>query len=151
MACLSCAATRPEIYTWRRRWFVAENAALWIHGSIPNGLRIELPSGPAPAATALRPTATRRPRFVLAGGGGIGMSLAGRQSVGASVTLDILQERMTQVLRHEYGLSYGVTAASEPLDSDMTHTWLVADALPGQTPMVAHTMLATFEALAEDG
>jgi zinc protease len=141
----------PEIETWRRRWFVAGNAVLWIHGTIPYGLRIALSSGPAPAATALRPTATRLPGFVMAGGGGIGMSLAGRQSVAASVTLDILQERMTQVLRHDYGLSYGVTAASEPLDSDMTHTWLVADALPEQVPMVAHTMLATFEALAEDG
>jgi zinc protease len=140
-----------EIDTWRRRWFVAGNAVLWIHGTVPHGLRVELPSGPAPAATPLRPTATRLPGFVLAGGGGIGMSLAGRQSVAASVTLDILQERMTQVLRHDYGLSYGVTAASEPLDSDMTHTWLVADALPEQVPMVAHTMLATFEGLAEDG
>jgi hypothetical protein len=141
----------PEIDTWRRRWFVAGNAVLWIHGTIPYGLRIALPSGPAPAAPPLRPMATRLPGFVMAGGGGIGMSLAGRQSVAASVTLDILQERMKQVLRHDYGLSYGVTAASEPLDSDITHTWLVADALPEQVPMVAHTMLATFEALAEDG
>jgi zinc protease len=140
-----------EIDAWRRRWFVAGNAVLWIHGTIPDGLRIELPSGPAPATIPLRPTAIRLPGFVRAGGGGIGMSLAGRQSVAASVTLDILQERMTQVLRHEYGLSYGVTAAGEHLDGDMTHTWLVADALPEQIPMVAHTMLATFETLAEDG
>ena len=74
MACLSCAATRPEIYTWRRRWFVAENAVLWIHGSIPNGLRIELPSGPAPGrdraaayghqAARIRPGRRRRHRNV---------------------------------------------------------------------------------------
>jgi hypothetical protein len=79
------------------------------------------------------------------------MSLVGRQSVPAAVTLDILQNRLTQVLRHERGLSYGVKAAREQLDGDLVHAWLEADALPEQTSMVAHTTLAAFESLAETG
>jgi hypothetical protein len=140
-----------EIDAWRRRWFAVGNAVLWIHGAIPPELRIDLPYGPSPAASPLRSLAPGLPGFVVAGRGSIGMSLVGAQSVVAAVSLDILQNRLTQVLRHERGLSYGVKAASEQLDGDLAHTWLEADALPDQTSMVAHTMLATFESLAEDG
>lgn len=140
-----------EIEAWRRRWFVAGNAVLWIHGTIPRGLRIDLPPYPAPAMTPLCPVGLTLPGFVVAGRGGIGLSLAGPQSDPAAVTLAILQERLTQVLRHERGLSYGVRGTRDRLDRDTSHAWLVADALPEQTAMVGHSMLATLESLAEGG
>jgi hypothetical protein len=140
-----------EIEAWRRRWFVAGNAVLWIHGTIPRGLRIDLPPYPAPAMTPLCPVGLTLPGFVVAGRGGIGLSLAGPQSDPAAVTLAILQERLTQVLRHERGLSYGVRGTRDRLDRDTSHAWLVADALPEQTAMVGHSMLATLEPLAEGG
>jgi zinc protease len=140
-----------EIDAWRRRWFVAGNAVLWIHGTIPRGLRIELPPYPAPAAAPLCPVSVPLPGFMVAGRGGIGLSLAGPRSDPAAVTLAILQERLTQVLRHERGLSYGVRATRDQLDRDLSHAWLVADALPEQTAMVGHSMLATLESLAEGG
>ena len=140
-----------EIEAWRRRWFVAGNAVLWIHGTIPRGLRIELPPYLAPAMTPLCPVALTLPGFVVAGRGGIGLSLATPRSDPAAVALAILQERLTQVLRHERGLSYGVRGTRDQLDRDLSHAWLVADALPEQTAMVAHSMLATLESLAEGG
>jgi zinc protease len=140
-----------EIETWRRRWFVAGNAVLWIHGAIPRGLRIELPPYPAPARVPLCPVGLPLPGFVVAGRGGIGLSLVAPQSDPAAVALAILQERLTQVLRHERGLSYGVQGTRDQLDRDLSHAWLVADALPDQTAAVGHSMLSTLESLAEDG
>ncbi len=124
---------------------------LWISGAVPGGLRVELPPGPAPTAAPLRPLGLPLPGFVLGGRGGIGLSLTGRRSDAAVVALDILEHRLTQVLRHERGLSYGVTGAREWLDGDIFHAWLAADALPEQTSTVAHTMLTVFESLAGDG
>jgi zinc protease len=140
-----------EIEAWRRRWFVAGNAVLWISGVIPRGLRVELPAGPAPAMAPLRPLGLPLPGFVLGARGGIGLSLTGRRSDAAVVALDVLEHRLTQVLRHERGLSYGVTEAREWLDADLFHAWLAADALPEQTSTVGHSMLTVFESLAGDG
>jgi zinc protease len=140
-----------EVEAWRHRWFTAGNALLWISGTVPRGLRLDLPPGPAPAAAPLRPLGLTLPGFAPGARGGIGLSLTGRLSDASAVTLDILQRRLTQVLRHERGLSYDVAAARERLDSDLFHAWLTADALPEQTSSVAHAMLTVFESLAGDG
>lgn len=140
-----------EIERWRRRWFVAANAVLWIHGDIPADLRIDLPAGPSPGEAARQPLELTLPAYLIAGRGGIGLSLVGRQSTVNHVALHILQERLTQVLRHERGLSYGVQASAETLDAALVHTWITADALPEQTSTVAHAMLTTFETLAAAG
>jgi len=140
-----------EIEAWRRYWFVAGNAVLWIHGTLPPGLRADLPPGPARPMAPLRPLALGLPGFVVAGRGGVGVSLTGPHSPALSLALEILRERLTHVLRYEHGLSYGVQVAGERLDADLSHAWLTADALPEQQPMLAHALLTTFEALAADG
>jgi zinc protease len=140
-----------DVETWRRQWFTSGNAVLWIAGSPPDGLRLSLSRGTAPLPGALRPLGHRLPGFVVGGRGGIGMSLAGPRSVDAHLTVDVLQRRLTQVLRHEHGLSYDAQCASGDLDRDLVHTWVAADALPEHTPMAAHSMLSAFESLAEDG
>jgi hypothetical protein len=140
-----------DVDAWRSRWFVTGNAVLWIAGSWPAGLRLRLPYGTAPLPEPLRPLRLGLPGFVVAGSGGIGMSLTGPRSLPAHVTLDALQRRLTQVLRHEHGLSYEVKAAAEDLDRDLVHTMMAADALPEQTPMAAHSMLGAFESLTDSG
>jgi zinc protease len=140
-----------EIDAWRRHWFVAGNAVLWIHGPPPRDLRIGLPPGPPRPMAPLRPVGLDLPGFIEAGRGGIGLSMVSPQSRAASVALDILRERLTRVLRFEHGLSYGVELAGELLDAELAHSWLAADALPEQQPMVAHTMLTTIESFLDDG
>jgi zinc protease len=140
-----------DVEAWRRRWFTTGNAVLWIAGSHPAGLRLDLPDSTAARPPALRPLGHRLPGFVVAGHGGIGMSMAGPRSVDAYLAVDVLQRRLTQVLRHEHGLSYDVQSVTEDLDRDLIHAWIAADALPEQTPMAGHSMLTAFETLAEDG
>jgi zinc protease len=140
-----------QVAAWRGRWFVAGNAVLCVLGEMPAGLHVALPPGRAPEMPSLRPCDIRLPGSTRTGRGGIGMSLAGPVSLASSVTLDVLQQRLTSELRHDRGLSYGVECAAEHLDADLWHAWLAADALPEHTPMAAHVMLGTFEKLADRG
>lgn len=136
---------------WRSHWFTRQNAVLWIAGPWPDGLQVDLPAGTTPAPRPLRPVDLDLPGYMIAGRGGIGLSVVGRRSAGWHACLEILQRRLMQVLRHEFGLSYHVEATGNELSYDLMHTWLAADALPDRLPMAAHSMLNTAEALAAGG
>jgi DNA-binding transcriptional LysR family regulator len=73
-----------EVEAWRHRWFTAGNALLWVSGTVPRGLRLDLPPGPAPAAAPLRPLGLTLPGFAPGARGGIGLSLTGRLSDASS-------------------------------------------------------------------
>jgi zinc protease len=137
--------------SWRSRWFVAENAVLCVLGEVPGDLHIDLPHGQVPEVPALCPRGLQLPGFIVASRGGIGMSLIGDRSIATAVALDVLQNRLTNDLRHDRGLTYSVQAGSEYLDSRLRHSWLAADALPEQAALAAHVMLGTFERLAGEG
>ena len=85
------------------------------------------------------------PAYLAAGRGGVGISLIGDAELASGAALSILQSRLTQQLRHQRGLSYQVTSASEYLDSRLRHAWIAADALPDEIPMAAHVALTVFE------
>ena len=141
-----------DVAAWRQRWFTAGNAALWIAGDMPDDLRLPLPPGPSMPEEPAVPLPVTLPGYVsVAARGGVGLSLVSDRSVAAHAALDILQRRLTQVLRHEYGISYNVGVASEDLDREHVHAYLAADALAEQTPMAAHALLSTLEAVAEAG
>jgi zinc protease len=141
-----------DVAAWRQRWFTAGNAALWIAGDMPDDLRLPLAAGPPMPEAPAVPLPVTLPGYVsVAARGGVGLSLVSDRSVAANAALDILQRRLTQVLRHEYGISYNVGATAEDLDRDHVHAYLAADALAEQTPMAAHALLATFQVLADGG
>ena len=91
---------------------------LWISGTVPDGLRLDLPPGPAPEAAPLRPLGFTLPGFAPGGRGGIGLSLTGGLSDAASVTLDILQRRLLRCS----GTSAGSRTTSRRRASDWTAT-----------------------------
>src|SRR6202046_1808076 len=143
--------TWEQVAAWRDLWFVAGNAVLCVLGEMPAGLHIELPPGRPPEMPVLHPCDIPLPCFSVTGRGGIGMSLIGPGLLVSSVTLSVLQQRLTTELRHDRGLSYSVALAGEYLDAGLRHAWVAADALPEQAPMAAHVMLGTFEKLADGG
>lgn len=140
-----------DVRAWRSRWFTAGNAVLWIAGPWPDGLRIDLPAGSPPPHEPLHPVAVDLPGFVITGAGGIGVSSVARRSVCWHACVEIAQRQLTQVLRHESGLSYQVQAAVEDLGDGLMHTWLAADTLPEQLPAATHKLLSTVEGLVADG
>jgi zinc protease len=139
-----------QIADWRRRSFVASNAVLCIAGDIPAGLRIPLPEGARPEMEPLRPCELDLPAYLVAGRGGVGISLIADAGLASGAALAILQSRLTQQLRHQRSLSYQVTSASECLDPRLRHAWIAADALPDEVPMAAHVALTVLEELAAD-
>lgn len=144
-------ATWSDVEAWRRRWFTRDNAVLWIAGDIPDGLRVDLPEGPPPEAADPRPLPLTIPAYVTGARGGVALSLVNPRDAKFQVALDVLQRRLTQVLRHEHGTTYGVQLDSEEVGPDLVHSWVAADALPEQVPMAAHGLLTTFESLRDDG
>jgi zinc protease len=140
-----------DVAAWRARWFTRGNAVLWVAGDLPDGLRLSLPDGPARPTPDAVPLSVALPAYVTGVKGGIAAGLVTDRSFASHATLDILQRRLTQALRHDHGLTYEVGMDAREVDRDHLHVWLTADALPEQLPMAAHVLLSTFETLATDG
>ena len=140
-----------DVAAWRARWFTAGNAVLWVAGDLPDGLRLSLPVGPARPAPEAAPLPATFPAYVTGAKGGLAAGLVADRSFAPHATLDILQRRLTQALRHDHGLTYDVGMGAQEVDRDHVHTWLTADVLPEQVPMAAHVLLSTFETLATTG
>ena len=140
-----------DVADWRARRFTSGNAVLWVAGDLPDGLRLSLPDGPARPAPDAVPLPASLPAYVTGAKGGIAAGLVADRSYAAHATLDILQRRLTQALRHDHGLTYDVGMGALEVDPDHVHTWLTADVLPEQVPMAAHVLLSTFESLAATG
>lgn len=140
-----------EVEAWRARWFVSGNAVLWVVGTLPDDLRIPLSVAQAPVAVPPAPREVPLPGFVVSGRGGIAVSMVAPRSFAAPLTLDVLQRRLTRVLRHEHGLSYGVRAFDDQVDAGQLHAFLAADALADQVPAVAQAAMTAVEELADAG
>ncbi len=140
-----------DVAAWRARWFTRGNAVLWVAGDLPDGLRLPLPDGPARPAPGAGLLPVALPACVTGAKGGIAAGLVTDRSFASHATMDILQRRLTQALRHDHGLTYDVGMAAVEVDRDHLHVWLTADALPEQVPMAAHVLLSTFETLATTG
>jgi predicted Zn-dependent peptidase len=140
-----------DVAAWRALWFTRGNAVLWVAGELPDGLRLPLPDGPARPAPDAVPLRVALPAYVTGAKGGIAAGLVTDRSSAARATLDILQRRLTQALRHDHGLTYGVGMDAVEVDWDHLHVWLTADALPEHVPMAADVLLSTFETMATTG
>jgi predicted Zn-dependent peptidase len=97
-----------DVAAWRSRWFTAGNAVLWVAGDLPDGLRLTLPDGPALPTPDAAPLPVALPAYVTGAKGGIAAGLVADRSFASQATLDILQRKLTQALRHDHGLTYDV-------------------------------------------
>ena len=140
-----------DVAAWRARLVHRGNAVLWVAGDLPDGLRLPLPDGPAGQAPDAVPLPATLPAYVTGAKGGLAAGLVADRSFAPHATLDILQRRLTQALRHDHGLTYDVGMGPQEVDPDHVHTWLTADVLPEHVPMAAHVLLSTFETLATTG
>lgn len=143
----------PEpIEAWAQSMFTAQNAAAWLSGPPPAGLRLPLPNGARPAAPPTEPIrGIELPTHVAAWDAAVGMSWVIERSVAAVVLLALAQRRAREVLRFERGLIYDIKAWYEPLDATVTHCVLAAESAASDRPAVANQMLDALESLARDG
>ncbi|HEX2075767.1 MAG TPA: hypothetical protein VHF92_18470 [Geodermatophilus sp.] len=138
-----------------RRWFVRENAALWCHGALPEGLRLPLPTGPRP--DRVRPAARPQtgPVWTKGHGAGVGLLLTsgggGGGDVALGVGVDVLKERLRDTARHARGLSYHVDSLGLDLAADSREVAVVVDAREGQEGEVAGILWEQFGRLCAEG
>ncbi|HJX43700.1 MAG TPA: hypothetical protein VJ352_08480, partial [Geodermatophilus sp.] len=111
--------TAEDVAAWCRRWFHRGNAALWLSGPVPEGLRLPLPDGPTP----VRQPQHRLPLHTPAWGeapleGVVALGAELRSCPGLDTTMDILRTRVEEELRHRRGLAYAVEAGVVGIEGD---------------------------------
>lgn len=136
-----------------RRWFVRENAALWCHGTLPEGLRLALPHGPRPTRPVPVPSAQTGPVWISGPvEDGAGLLVAGApRDAALAVGINVLQERLTDIARHARGLSYSTGVEFVDTAADRRETALYVDAREGQAGEVARILWEQFWLLCEQG
>lgn len=133
------------------RWFVRENAALWVHGELPADLRLPLPSGPRPVRARPEPRPQAGPVWTTGDVAGVGLLLAGPYDPALRLGVDVLRERLLDVARHGRGLSYAVEVVPLDVDADRRELAVCVDAREGQEASVAGIVWQQFATLCHQG
>ncbi|MFG1990316.1 M16 family metallopeptidase [Actinoplanes sp. NPDC048988] len=129
--------TEDDLRAWVSRYFTRENAVLWVAGDgVPEGLKLDLPSGtrqPAPAPSMALPVT---PAYFTAHSGVLVWDAEVARAARSSVFAGVLEREMRRELRQEAGLSYTAQASYEPLGADRALVTAVADSLPDKQDAV---------------
>jgi predicted Zn-dependent peptidase len=145
--------TAEDVGAWCRRWFHRGNAALWLSGPLPEGLRLPLPEGPAPDRAPqhrLEPATPAWGEAPLEGSVVLGAEVRSHPALRA--TVGILRTRVEEELRHRRGLAYAVQAdvvcAAEG-DSCVPVVW--TDVRPGHEIAAIQVVWRALSGLADEG
>jgi predicted Zn-dependent peptidase len=141
-----------QVRGWAERHFTRANAALWLTGPVPEGLRLPLPEGPAPE----RP---RQPRLSPATPAWGQIAVEDRVTLGAEVrtqpalnaALGILRNRVEEELRHRRGVAYSVEADKIAVDQHTRVVVLTSDVRAGQDAFAAQLLWRELQRLAGEG
>lgn len=137
-----------------RRWFVPANAVLIVDGPWLEGLRLPLPPGPRPAHAYVAPRRWSRPHALTADGPACALSLilppADPTGIGL-VAVGLLRARLTEVLRHERGLTYALDAELLAVADRCWDVIIESEPLPERIREAAAALIDTTSALLRDG
>lgn len=143
----------PEpVAAWIADRFTRPNAAIWMSGPPPAGMRAVLADGPRHGPPAIAPIDYLRfPAHNLWSGPGTTLTFLIRRQPAANMVVNIAHRRARQRLRYDKGLIYDVAIDYEPLDGQTAHVTLGADCPPEQLDAVRDALLAVLDELAADG
>ena len=136
-----------------RRWFVRGNAALAWHGPAPHGVRLPLPDGPRPVRPAPAARPQSGPVWTTGPTAGVGLLVGSDRAPDSPLTiaLDVLEERMRDLARHQRGLSYHSETVVLDVAPGHREVALLVDAREGQEAEVARLLWAQYRDLGERG
>ncbi|TYP85953.1 insulinase family protein [Blastococcus xanthinilyticus] len=146
-------ALGPEdVRGWVRRFFTRGNAALWLTGPVPEGLRLPLPEGPAPERAA-------QPRLAPATPAWGQIPVEERVTLGAEVpphpaltaTMGVLRTRVEDELRHRRGVAYSIELDRPAVDASTRVAVLTTDVRPGHEAFAAQLIWRELHRLADLG
>lgn len=139
-----------EVSDWARRWFVTNNAVLWLSANqIPPGLDLRLPAGPhSPRALVEgikrpRPTSLPGPpRIVM-------VDALHERSTAATLAVELMRVALFRELRLETALSYTAHAEYAALDAHTARILVYADSTDQNEDAVVGGMVDSLAALRE--
>ncbi len=148
-----CGLTEDQVRAHAQKWFVRSNAALAWHGELPADLRIALPDGPRPERAVPQERPQDRPVWMQGATPGVGLLLTSAPTPNnpLNVAVEVLEGRLTDVARHQRGLSYSVTREVVDVAPDRREIAVVVDAREGQEAAVAAVLWNQFQELCERG
>jgi zinc protease len=144
--------SEDEAQAWADRYFVADNAVLFMTGEPPDGFSLELSRGERhtlPTAESI--SGLQLPTGIAVGQGSVGVGLEVDRSAGTGLALGLLASAATARLRHELGVTYHVGADYQLAGPDKAHLTIAADCLDTNAEQVADTLLAVIDNIASNG
>lgn len=142
---------RPDdVLAHARRHFTAGNAVLVLTGPPPAELDVRLPEGPRPVREPEPATAVPTPAYGEAGSPSPLISYAFPRSETGWLLPQIFEERLTDRLRHELGISYAVEGDFMRL-GDSVLVAHMPDGRPEHAGTVATTLWSVLGDLADHG
>lgn len=142
----------PSATAWAAGHYTRQNAAAWIAGPMPDGLRLGLPDGERLATvprTAVDPLPL--PAWTPGRLPGIALGVVIPRSSAATMSMRILTARLEKRLRYDVGKSYEVSLAYLPLDAEVGHGSLFASSLDGEIDEVRRHFLEVVDAYVDSG
>ena len=145
--------TEEQVRAHARKWFVRANAALAWHGELPADLRLDLPDGPSPERGTPEERPQDRPVWMQGATPGVGLLLTSAPTPNhpLNVAVEVLEGRLTDVARHQRGLSYSVLREVIDVAPGRREVALVVDAREGQEAAVAAVLWEQYWSLCESG
>ncbi|MER5864503.1 insulinase family protein [Kitasatospora sp. NPDC002040] len=134
------------------RRFHAGNAVLVLTGPPPAGLRLPLPAGDRPDRSGQSPVLQPGPVWQQAEVPGPGLALlCDLDDDAMHLAVNVLRHRLTEVVRHQHGLSYDVGGDTVYSGPGRGERVLCLDARPGQEQRVAELLWQEAVRLATEG
>lgn len=140
---------------WANRYFTATNAVLTLTGKPPAGLTLPLPAGEPSRFRLIDGDVDLDPEAGPYSAGtqqaGVAFGALTPRSVEAVTGLQIATRRLTDRLRHEEGLAYGIPSSYTPLDASTAYAFLGGDTQPDRALPLANLFIDTIREFAEHG
>lgn len=123
--------TPEDIEDFRTTYFTKQNAVLWFSGNPPANLDIHLPEGNRIPPTVPNPL-VELPAYILEEDAinGVAVAFHLERKFESVIAAQILEDRLTDAMRHELGISYDVSSDYIPLDSTKALAYFTADVDP---------------------
>jgi hypothetical protein len=141
-----------DVASWAAATFTRENAAIWIMGSVPEGLAVNLPAGdrleiPEPTQIA----SLGRSVWVPGPPGRVVLSALTDWSLALTAGAQACQHRLMDQLRFEKGISYAPVADVDRLTARIGHWIAASDCVATAADQATETILDIVSKIAGEG
>ena len=146
------APTAESVDAWRRRFFTAGNAVVWMTARPPDDLELDLPPGEAVRPPEPEPIAgLRLPAQEAGWDGEVAFSLMVRRTYAVAAAGQVAERRAEDALRMERGLTYGVDWDYGPMTADAAVAFIAADSIDANAVAVRDGIERVLDNLASEG